>query len=154
MKRVVCSNVFQNVVTSWEHQNDQVFTQGFFVFSGGEYNESNEFLGANEDDVVSLFNLKDMRWREALPIRRSSWHRKECNFQHPDNVIFVRGCVTTSNSRGAIMDNSFGDDHVSLTIFYCPRNIFLVVMTIWKWPLALTTMEDFCWRSSCCHDKN
>ncbi len=51
--------------------------------------------------------------------------------------------MTTSNSRGAIVDNILGDDHVSLIIFYCPKNI-LVVMTIWKWPLALTTMEDFC----------
>jgi hypothetical protein len=42
MKRVVCSNVFQNVGTSREHKNDQVFTQGFFVFLGGEYNETNE----------------------------------------------------------------------------------------------------------------
>jgi hypothetical protein len=91
MKRVVCSNAFQNVGTSGEHQNDQVFTQGFFVFSRGEYNESNESLGANEDNVVSLLNLKNMRRKEAPPIGRSSWHGKECNLQHPDNVIFARG---------------------------------------------------------------
>jgi hypothetical protein len=142
MKKVVCSNVFWNVGTSKEHKNDQVFTQGFFVFSRGEYNESNESFGANEDDVVSFLNLKDMCQREASPKRRSSWHGKECNLQHPDNVIFARGCVTTFNLRGTILDDIFGDDHVSLTIFYCVRNI-LAVMTIWKWPLALTTMEDF-----------
>jgi hypothetical protein len=77
MERVVCSNAYQNVGTSREHQNDQVFTQGFFVFSGGEYNESNESLGANEDDMVSLLNLKDIHRKEALPIGHSSWHGKE-----------------------------------------------------------------------------
>jgi hypothetical protein len=39
-----------------------------------------------------------------------------------------------SNQKEAIMDDILGDNHVSLTIFYCPRNIS-IVMTIWKWPL-------------------
>jgi hypothetical protein len=30
------------------------------MFLGGEYNESNEFLNANEDDVESSFNLEDL----------------------------------------------------------------------------------------------
>jgi hypothetical protein len=59
-KKVVCSSAVQNVGTSREHQNDLIFTQGLLKFSKGEYNESNEFFNANEDDVASLFNLKDM----------------------------------------------------------------------------------------------
>jgi len=55
-KRVVCLNVVQNA----QHQNDQVSTQGLPMFLGGEYNESNEFLNANEDDVESSFNLEDL----------------------------------------------------------------------------------------------
>jgi hypothetical protein len=42
-----------------KHQNDQVFTQEHLVFSRGEYSESNEFLGANEDNVANLRNLED-----------------------------------------------------------------------------------------------
>jgi hypothetical protein len=42
------------------------------VFLGGEYNESNEFLGANENDVASSSNLENMRQKEAPSIRCSS----------------------------------------------------------------------------------
>jgi len=42
------------------------------MFLGGEYNEGNEFLGASENEVASSPNLKNMRQREALPIRRNS----------------------------------------------------------------------------------
>jgi hypothetical protein len=31
-----------------------------------------------------------------------------------------------------ILDDILGEAHIGLTIFYCPRNIY-VVMTIWKW---------------------
>jgi len=46
------------------------------VFSGGEYNESSESFNANEDDVASLPNLKDMCQREAPPIGHSNWCKK------------------------------------------------------------------------------
>jgi len=42
------------------------------MFLGGEYNESSEFLGASENDVAKSPNLKSMRQREALPIKRNS----------------------------------------------------------------------------------
>jgi hypothetical protein len=71
-RKMVYVNVVQNVGKVGEHQNDQISTQKFLAFSGGEYSESNEFLGANENDVESLPNLENMRQREASPIRRSS----------------------------------------------------------------------------------
>jgi hypothetical protein len=46
------------------------------------------------------------------------------------------------DAREAIMDDILGHDHVRLTIFYCPRDIS-VVMAIWKWMLAQITMEGF-----------
>lgn len=42
------------------------------TFSGGEYNVSNESLNGNEDNVANSCNSKDMRQKEASPIRRSS----------------------------------------------------------------------------------
>jgi hypothetical protein len=35
------------------------------------------------------------------------------------------------NLKEAILDNIFGHDHVDLIIFYCLRDI-LMVLTIWK----------------------
>jgi hypothetical protein len=43
----------------------------------GEYNEGNEFLGANENDLESLLNLEDMCHREAPPIGHNNWRRRE-----------------------------------------------------------------------------
>ncbi len=68
MRRVVSPNAVQNVGTIRKYQNDQVYIQRFLAFLGGEYNESNETLSVNEDDVASLPNLKDMCRKEALPI--------------------------------------------------------------------------------------
>ncbi len=53
-------SVVQNVGIVKDHQNDQVSTQGFLAFLGGEYSESSESFGTNEDNVVSLLNLKDI----------------------------------------------------------------------------------------------
>jgi len=57
-KKVVCPSVVWNVNTTKEHQNDQISTQELLVFSGGEYNESSESLGSNEDNVVVHLILK------------------------------------------------------------------------------------------------
>jgi len=54
----------------------------------------------------------------------------------------VKGRVITSDPREAILDNIIGQDHVGLTIFYYPRDLSMI-MTIWKWSLAYTTMEGF-----------
>jgi hypothetical protein len=50
--------------------------------------------------------------------------------------------VITFDPREAILDNILGQDHVGLTIFYYPRDLSMI-MTIWKWSLAYTTMEGF-----------
>jgi hypothetical protein len=54
----------------------------------------------------------------------------------------MKGCVMACNSKEAILDEILGDDHVSLTIFYYPKDISMI-MTIWKWLLSQTTMEGF-----------
>jgi len=112
------------------------------VFLGGGYNESNESFSANENDVASLFNLENMCRREVLPIGHNNWCEKECNLQDPEGVFLVKGCVMASNLREVILENILGDDHVGLTILYCPRNISMVI-TIWKWSLVQTTVEGF-----------
>jgi hypothetical protein len=66
-----------------------------------------------------------------MPIRRSSWHIKECDFLDPEGDFLVRGCVMAFNMRKAILDDILGHDLVGLTILYCPGNIS-PVMTIWK----------------------
>jgi hypothetical protein len=57
---VVCLSVVQNVGTAGKHQNDQVSTQELLVFLGGEYCESSDSFGANENDVASLPNLENL----------------------------------------------------------------------------------------------
>jgi hypothetical protein len=52
-RRVVCLNAVRNVGKARKHQNDQVSTQELPAFLRGEYNESNEFLGANENNVAN-----------------------------------------------------------------------------------------------------
>jgi hypothetical protein len=77
-KKVVCPSAISNVGIIREDQNDQVSTQGFPMFSRNEYNnENNESLSANENNVASLLNLKDICRREALPVGCSNWCRKE-----------------------------------------------------------------------------
>ncbi len=83
------------------------------MFLGGEYNERSEFFGANEDDVASSPNLEDLHWKEASPIGCSSWHKKECNLLNLEGVFLARGCVIGFDSREAILDDSFGDDHAA-----------------------------------------
>jgi hypothetical protein len=41
----------------------------------------------------------------------------------------MKGYVTTSNLKEAIMDDILGEDHVNWTILYYPRNIS-AIMTI------------------------
>ncbi len=129
MKKVVCPSAVQDVGTFGEHQNDQVSMQGFLPFSKGEYNENNEYLSVNEDDVASFLNLKDMGRKEISLIGHSSWCRKECNLLNLEGVFLVRGHVTTFNLKDTILDDIFGHDHVSLTIIYCLGDIS-AIMTI------------------------
>jgi len=98
------------------------------VFSRDEYNESSESFNANENDVASLFNLKNMCQKEASPIGRSNWHRKDCDIQDLEGVFLAKGHMTAFDSKEAIMDNILGDDHVALTILYYPRNISMLML--------------------------
>ncbi len=52
---------------------DQVSTKGLLAFWGGEYNESNEILSVNENNVASSPNLEDMHQIEASPIGHNNW---------------------------------------------------------------------------------
>ncbi len=115
-KKVVCPNVVQNVGTIGEQQNDQVSTQELPMFSRGEYSESNESLGVNEDDVAIFPNLKDLHRREALPIRHSSWHGKECNLLNLEGVFFTRGHVMVFDPSEAILDDILGDDYIGFIV--------------------------------------
>jgi len=69
---VVCLSAIRNVGTTGEDQNNQDSTQGLFVFFGDEYNESSESFNANENDVASSLNLKNMRRKGAPLIGRNS----------------------------------------------------------------------------------
>ncbi len=105
------------------------------MFLRGEYNESSEFLSANESNVGSSPNLEDMHRREALPIGCSIWHGKECELLNLEGIFLAKGHVMASNTREAILEDIFGQNHVDLTIFYYLRNISTITI-IWKWPLV------------------
>jgi hypothetical protein len=137
-KMVVYLSAIQIVGTTRKHQNDQVSTQELPTLGGGgggEYSKRNEELGVDEDDVASLPNLQNMHQREAPPIGCSNWHKKECGLFNPKGIFFAKNHVTTSNLTKAILDDSLGDDHISLTILYYPRDIS-TIMTIWNWSLV------------------
>jgi hypothetical protein len=87
MKKVVCPSAVHNVGTSREHQNDQVSTQKFLVFLGGEYSESKESFGADEDNVATSPNLENLCQRDSLLIKHNSWHGKECDILDPEGVF-------------------------------------------------------------------
>jgi hypothetical protein len=89
-------------------QNDQVSTEGLPSFLGGEYNESNESLSANENDVANLPNLKNMHQIQTSPIRHNNWCGNECSLLDLKGVFFARGCVMTSDPEEEIMDNVLG----------------------------------------------
>jgi hypothetical protein len=63
--------------------------------------------------VGSLPNLKDMCQREVLPIGCSNWQGKECKLLDLEGVFLMKGYVTTSNLKEAIMDDILGEDHVN-----------------------------------------
>jgi len=79
--------------------------------------------------VASSLNLKDMCQKEALPIRCRSERGRECDILDLGGVFFMKGHVTIFDMKEAILDNILGHDHVDLTIFYCLKNI-LVVLTM------------------------
>ncbi len=54
-KKVVCLSLVQNVGIARDHQNDQVFTQGFLAF-----------LGVSTMKVVSLLVLMKTMWQVCL----------------------------------------------------------------------------------------
>ncbi len=75
-------------------------------------------------------NLKDMRRKEAPPIRHNNWHRKECDFLDLEGVFLVRGhVIIIFDPKESILDNILRDDHVNLTILYYLGNISMI-MTI------------------------
>jgi hypothetical protein len=79
---------------------------------GGDYNNGSKFLSANEDDMASSPNLKNMCRREASPIGRSNWCRRECDLLNLKGVFLAKGCVTIFDLREAILDDILGHDHV------------------------------------------
>jgi hypothetical protein len=103
-KKVVYSSGVQNVGIAKDHQNDQVFTQGPLAFLGGEYNESSESFGTNENNMASLPNLKDIFQGEAPPIGHNNWHEKECDLLDLEGVFLAKSHVMAFDPRKVIMD--------------------------------------------------
>ncbi len=113
-----CLSAIWNVGTTREDQNDQNSTQGLLVFFGDEYLESSESFNANEDDVASSFNLKNMHQKEVSLIGHNSWYGKDYDHQDPKGIFLIRGHMMAFDLKEAIMDDILRDDHVRLTIFY------------------------------------
>lgn len=88
-----------------------------------------------------------MKMEEGTPAS----HQKEVLFSEVQNVtlwmhdvgLFIAsGHVIACDPRGAILDNKLGEDHLGVSILYCPNNV-LKVMTTWKWPLTQTIMDGY-----------
>jgi hypothetical protein len=60
-----------------------------------------------------------------------------------DVGLFVAsGCVIACDPREEILDNQLDEDYVKMNILYCMNNI-LIVMMIWRWPLAQIIMDGY-----------
>jgi hypothetical protein len=66
----------------------------------------------------------------------------ECELVDDVGLFVTSGHVIACDLREAVLDNQFGEDHVGVSILYCPNNIS-VVMTIWKWLLAQTIVDGY-----------
>jgi len=60
---------------------------------------------------------------------RFVWWGVECELVDDVGLFVTSGHVIACDLREAILDNQFGEDHVSVSILYCPNNIS-AVMTI------------------------
>jgi hypothetical protein len=60
-----------------------------------------------------------------------------------DVKLFVAsGRVIAWDPKEAIFYNQLSEDHIRVSILYCPNNI-LVIMVIWKWPLVQTVVDVY-----------
>ncbi len=63
-----------------------------------------------------------------------------------DVGLFVtNGHVIACNLWEVVLDNQLGEDHVGVSILYCPNNVSMV-MTIWKWLLAQMIVDGYSFR--------
>jgi hypothetical protein len=57
--------------------------------------------------------------------------------------LFVANAhVIACDPREVVFDNKLGEDHVGVSILYCPNNVS-AIMTIWKWPLVQTIVDGY-----------
>ncbi len=73
---------------------------------------------------------------------RFEWQGAKCDLVVNGGVFIVKGRMVACDPHEAIIDDRFGEDHVGLCILYYLATI-LVVMTIWKWPLAQTILNGY-----------
>jgi hypothetical protein len=66
----------------------------------------------------------------------------ECDFVDNAGVFLAKDCVVACNPQEVVLNDWFKEDHVGLCILYCPMTM-LVVMIIWKWPLAQIILDGY-----------
>jgi hypothetical protein len=66
----------------------------------------------------------------------------ECDLVNDVGLFIASGHVIAYDPREAILDNQLNEDHVKVSILYCPNNVSAVI-TIWKWSLAQTIVDGY-----------
>jgi len=59
----------------------------------------------------------------------------ECDLSNDAKVFIVSGLVIACDPKEVVIDNKLGEDHVGVSILYCPSDVS-IVMIIWKWSFA------------------
>jgi hypothetical protein len=57
-------------------------------------------------------------------------------------VFIAKGWVVTCDSHETVLDDQLGEDHVGLSILYCPMTMSTMI-TIWKWLLAQIILDGY-----------
>jgi hypothetical protein len=55
----------------------------------------------------------------------------ECDLIDDGGIFITTGRVIACDPKEIVFDNQLSEDHVGVSIFYCPSNVS-TIMTIWK----------------------
>lgn len=66
----------------------------------------------------------------------------ECDLIDDGGIFITTGRVIACDPKEIVFDNQLSEDHVGVSIFYCPSNVS-TIMTIWKWPLAKMNLDGY-----------
>ncbi len=94
-------------------------------------NERRNEEGNNKQQEECNEEGNERRNSHILAKGRYSQHSVECDLLDDGGIFIANGHVITYDAKEVVLNNQLNEDHVGVSIFYCPSNVSMV-MTIWK----------------------